>query len=319
MSWPPDLSPVGDDEAMEPSLPGRRVDDGRIGRRALLVGATGATALGTAGVALGVPGVRHKLRTLSRPDPVPPHAIPRGPTGSVVTGSFASAAMGRAIGWSVAYPAGSAPGTALSMLLVLHGRGDDHRAVLGGHALGAYLSGAVRSGVPPYALVAVDGGDHSYWHRRSSGEDPQAMITAELLPVLTRRGLRTHRIGLAGWSMGGYGALLLAEHLGRARVAVVAVDSPALWTRAGDSAPGAFDGRGDFLAHDVIGQHAGLAGIPIRVTCGTSDPFLPGVRAFLRVVPGADQDLRPGAHNLAFWQYAAPAQLAFVGRHLAAA
>lgn len=304
---------------MVKALPGPHVDDGRIGRRALLVGATGAAALGTAGVALGVRGVRHDVRALFRPDPEPPHAVPRGPTGAVVTGSFASAAMGRSVGWSVAYPPGSAPGTALSMLLVLHGRGDDHREVLGGHALGAYLSGAVRSGVPPYALVAVDGGDHSYWHRRSSGEDPPTMITSEFLPILARRGLRTHRIGLAGWSMGGYGALLLAEHLGRARIAVVAVDSPALWTRAGDSAPGAFDSRDDFLAHDVIGRHAALVGIPIRVTCGTSDPFLPGVKAFLQVVPGADQDLRPGGHNIAFWQDAALGQLAFVGRHLAGA
>ncbi|MCW2570843.1 MAG: putative esterase [Frankiales bacterium] len=142
------------------------------------------------------------------------------------------------------------------------------------------------------------------------------MILDELLPVLDRQGLRTEHLGLGGWSMGGYGALLLAERLGPSRVAVCAVDSPALWTRAGDSAPGAFDGKADFAGHDVIAQHPQLAGIPVRIACGTSDPFLPGVKAFLRAVPAAQHELSSGGHDVAFWQHAAPAQLAFVGRHL---
>ena len=205
------------------------------------------------------------------------------------------------------------------MLLVLHGRGDDHRDVLGSHRLGAFLSDAVRTGVRPFAVVAVDGGDHSYWHRRKSGEDPHAMITNELLPVLATRGLRTARFGVGGWSMGGYGALLLAERLGADRVAVCAVDSPALWLHARDSAPGAFDGREDFQANDVIAQRARLAGIAVRVASGTSDPFLPGVKALLAGVPTAARDLSSGGHDLAFWQHAAPGQLAFVGQHLRAA
>jgi S-formylglutathione hydrolase FrmB len=202
--------------------------------------------------------------------------------------------------------------------LVLHGRGNNHRDVLGNHHLGAFLGAAVRAGAPPFALVAVDGGEHSYWHRRRSGEDPQAMITEELLPVLADRGLRTARFGVGGWSMGGYGALLLAEQLGSARIVVCAVDSPALWLHAGDSAPGAFDNRADFQDNDVIAQRARLRGVPLRVACGTSDPFLPGVKAFLTAIPAAEHDLSPGGHDLAFWQHAAPGQLAFVGRHLGA-
>jgi S-formylglutathione hydrolase FrmB len=233
-----------------------------------------------------------------------------------VAGTFASAKMNRAIGWAIGYPAGSTQGDALPVLLVLHGRGGNHREVLGSHALGSFLSAAVRSGTPPYAVVAVDGGDHSYWHQRASGVDPPAMIADELFPVLAGRGLRTDRFAVGGWSMGGYGALLLAERLGPSRIAAVAVDSPALWTRAGDSAAGAFDGRADFLAHDVLADHQHLAGIPVRVACGTSDPFVPGVRALLRSRPQTEHDLSPGGHNLAFWQHAAPRQLAFVGTHL---
>ncbi|MBV9098912.1 MAG: esterase, partial [Frankiaceae bacterium] len=70
--------------------------------------------------------------------------------------------------------------------------------------------------------------NHTYWHRRSDGDDPQLMLLTEFIPLLASRGLRTDRLGLAGWSMGGYGALLLAERIGPSRCAAVAVDSPAL-------------------------------------------------------------------------------------------
>lgn len=284
-----------------------------------MLGGGSLVGLSGAGLLLSVPTARHELRHLLHPTPEPAHPIPHGPSGTVRDGSFNSRAMRRWVSWSIAYPAGSRPGMRLPLLLVLHGRGDDHSDVLGRHQLGAFLSATVRGGTPPFALVAVDGGNHSYWHRRTSGEDPQVMILDELLPVMDRQGLRTEHFGLGGWSMGGYGALLLAERLGPARVAVCAVDSPALWTRAGDSAPGAFDGKADFAAHDVIAQHAQLAGIPVRIACGTADPFLPGVKAFLKVVPAAQHDLSTGGHDVAFWQHAAPAQLAFVGRHLSGA
>ena len=287
-----------------------------VTRRRLLLGG-GSLGMMGAGAALGVPSLRHRLRDALDPVAEPPHPVPTGPVGEVVSGSFRSAAMGTTTGWSLAHPHGVRPGTALPLLLVLHGRGNSHQDVLGSHRLGAFLAETVRSGVPPFAVAGVDGGDHSYWHARSSGEDPQRMILDELLPLLGRRGLRTDRLALGGWSMGGYGALLLAPRLGRSRVAALAVDSPALWSRWKDSAAGAFDGPADFAAHDVLAATAALAGIPVRVSCGTSDPFLPGVEALLRALPACGRDLGPGAHTLGWWQHAAPAQLAFVGHALA--
>jgi S-formylglutathione hydrolase FrmB len=142
------------------------------------------------------------------------------------------------------------------------------------------------------------------------------MIRDELLPVLSARGLKTDRIGVHGISMGGYGALLLAERLGPSRVGVVAADSPAIWQRWQDSAPAAFDGPKDFAAHDVLAGSAALKQLPVRITCGTSDPFLPGVKALLRRLPQAQHELGAGAHNGRWWAHTAPAQLAFVGRHL---
>ena len=248
--------------------------------------------------------------------PEPSHPVPRGPVGEVISGSFRSSEMAVTTGWSLGYPHGSRPGDALPVLLELHGRGDDHADAFGSHRLGSFLSAAVRGGVPPFAIVSVDGGDHTYWHARHSGQDPQAMILTELLPMLDSRGLRTDRLALGGWSMGGYGALLLAERLGPARVAAVVADSPAIWQRWQDSAGGAFDGNADFTAHDVLASAGHLHGIPVRVSCGTSDPFIAGVRTLLRAVPAAERDLAPGVHDVAWWQHAAPAQLAFAGRHL---
>jgi putative esterase len=149
------------------------------------------------------------------------------------------------------------------------------------------------------------------------GRDAQAMVTPEYLPVLTRLGLRTDRFGLFGWSMGGYGALLLAEHLGSSRVAAVAVDSPALWLHPGDSAAGAFDDAEDFARNDVFARRDRLARILVRVVIGRRDPFLTATRAFVTGLPDlAAAVVRDGGHDAAFWRATAPAQLAFVAAAL---
>jgi S-formylglutathione hydrolase FrmB len=76
--------------------------------------------------------------------------------------------------------------------------------------------------------------------------------------------------GIAGWSTGGYGALLLAER--HPKFQAVAVSSPAVWFRAGDTRPGAFDDAGDFTAHDVLASRTKLPR-SVRVDCGREDPF----------------------------------------------
>ena len=236
----------------------------------------------------------------------------------MVSGSFDSPARRRRVGWSIAYPPRHGAGAALPVALVLHGRGDDHRAAFASHHLDRYLAEVVRQGVQPFALASVDGGDHAYWHRRADGDDPQRMILDEFLPLLADRGLLTARIGLSGWSMGGYGSLLLAERLGPARCAVVAVDSPALWLRPEDSAPGAFDGRADFARNDVFAGRRRLAGIPVRIAIGTADPFYVATRAFVAGLPGRPvTDYATGGHDVTFWRRSAPAQLRFIGRGLA--
>lgn len=288
-----------------------------ITRRALLVGvgAAGVTAVAGAGVAYEVPGIRHRVHTWIDPVPEPSYSVP-AQDARIVSGSFVSRARGgRTVGWSIAYPPGDSSG--LPVALVLHGRGDDHSAVFGSHAWGRYLTAAVAGDLPPFAIAAADGGDHGYWHRRSDGDDAQEMLVSEFIPMLTARGLATETIGLAGWSMGGYGAILLAERLSAAKCAVLAVDSPALWTSAGATAPGAFDDAADYTRNDVFSQRPRLDGIPVRVAIGTSDPFYAATRTFVAgMTERPVTDFSPGGHDLAFWRHSAPHQIAFLGRHL---
>lgn len=77
--------------------------------------------------------------------------------------------------------------------------------------------------------------------------------------------------------------------------------SAVLWTRPGDSAPGAFDDREDFLAHDVFARTAQLARIPVALWCGVDDPFIAGNRAFAARLPDARATFDPGGHDAAYW------------------
>lgn len=214
-------------------------------------------------------------------------------------------------------PPGAKSAAGLPVCLVLHGFGDDHRAAVRLVHVDRALATITHQGAPPIAIVAMDGGEDTYWHRRADGEDPQRMILDELLPRLAAKGMRTSRFALFGWSMGGYGSLLLAETLGKSRVAFVAVDSPALWIHPGDSAPGAFDNREDFIRHDVFTGRPRLAGIPVRVMCGQSDGFAAATRVFVRGVPDlVAADFPVGNHTPALWTATAVSQLAPLARAL---
>lgn len=234
-----------------------------------------------------------------------------------VSGSFRSAHMrGARVGWSIAYPPGHSPGSALPVVVALHGRGGSHRTAFDVLHLDTVLDGVVgRHGVSPFAVASVDGGDHGYWHRRADGTDAGAMVAEELVPMLRERHL-DGPLGLYGWSMGGYGALLLAGTR-RVRVRAAAVASPALFSTAGNTPPGAFDGAADYLRNDVYSHPGRLDAIPLRVDCGRSDPFYPATRDFVaRLRDRPAGGFGPGHHDPAYWRGVAPAELAFLGSRL---
>jgi dienelactone hydrolase len=298
-------------------MPHPAPDDG-VSRRGLLLGVTsvlGAAAVGVGGIEAGLLPGRDRLHSwvgAGRPDGVPDLA-----TGAMVSGSFVSAKRGGArVGWSIAYPPGH-DHARLPVLIVLHGRGGNHDQAFGGSLhLHRFLAEATKGGTPPYAIAAPDGGDHEYWHPRA-GTDPAGMVVDEFLPRLADRGLDTRRIGLLGWSMGGYGALYLATVLRERRVAVTVAESPAIWHHGYQSVEGSFDDAADFDAHAVLGRQARLRGIPLRIDCGADDGFAPTVRDLrAEIVPTPAGGIAPGGHNSDYWRSQAPAQLTFVGNHL---
>ncbi|KKF02871.1 esterase [Mycolicibacterium obuense] len=267
-----------------------------LGCRAGLVTAAGATA---------VSALTKAVATAAPPAVAPTYA----------TGSFASAARGGApTNWIIARPPGqSAP---LRPVILLHGKDSSAATVM---SMGAeqFLADAVAAGVPPFALAAVDGGN-GYWHRRASGDDAGAMVLDEFLPLLAGQGLDTSRVGFLGWSMGGYGALLLGARLGAPRTAAICAVSPALWTSSGAAAPGAFDGAADYEANSVWGL-AGLTGIPLRIDIGNDDPFAAATRQFIAQLPAPPAGgFSPGGHDAAFWSSQLSSELTWMAPLLTA-
>ena len=270
-------------------------------------GAVGAFALGTlretgpstAGPPVEMTSAGTPLAPLAPPAPLEP-APTAAPT--YVSGSFVSAARGGIdTNWAIARPPGqTAP---LRPVIALHGKGADAAQVMAG-GVEQGLAQAVAAGLPPFAVVAVDGGG-GYWHKRASGEDSGAMVLDELIPMLGSQGLDTSRVAFLGWSMGGYGALLLGARLGAARTAAICAVSPALWTSSGAAAPGAFDGADDYAANSVWGLPA-LGSIPIRIDCGNSDPFYSATQQFIAQLPNPPAGgFSPGGHDGGVLEFAA--------------
>jgi pimeloyl-ACP methyl ester carboxylesterase len=244
--------------------------------------------------------------------------VPGGPS---MSGKFFSAARNRIVGYTIAYPPGHGPGSALPLAISLHGFGGNHTSGLGGVTLSEALAARENErSLPPMALASVDGGG-LYWNPHP-GDDPMAMIIHELIPTCQRLGLGSspHGIGAIGISMGAYGTLLLAEKNPR-RIAAVAAISPAVWTtyaQARAANPGAFASAADFASDDVVTHASALAGIPVRIASGTDDPFHPGVLALERALPkSAIVEITSGCHDGAFFGSQQHASLAFLGEHLA--
>ncbi len=292
-----------------------------LDRRAILrlglgaaAGAAGAYALGSALPGPGVTAPPVTMTSVGAPLAPPLEPAPTAaPT--YVTGSFVSAARGGvATNWAIARPPGQTG--QLRPVIALHGKDSNAAMVMAG-GVESGLAQAVAAGLPPFAVVAVDGGG-SYWHQRASGENAGAMVLDELIPMLAGQGLDTSRVGFLGWSMGGYGALLLGARLGPARTAAICAVSPALWTSSGATAPGAFDGADDFAANSVWGLPA-LGSIPMRIDCGNGDPFYSATKQFIAQLPNPPAGgFSPGGHDSAFWNAQLPAEISWLAPLLVA-
>ena len=224
--------------------------------------------------------------------------------------------LGRALPARVVVPAG-APPKDRTLLVFLHGRGEDERSYLVEPMFEALAS--LRTRAPVIAFPSSD--DSSYWHNRESGQWA-SYVLAEVIPQLVDRfDIDPGRIAIGGISMGGFGAYDIAR-LDPGRFCAVGGHSPAIWETSSETADGAFDDADDFERNDVI-SIAGMdpspyAELRLWLDAGEDDPFLPGDRAFeeaLRaggarpILKGAlsDDDSEPSSanweHYLDFYAY----------------
>jgi S-formylglutathione hydrolase FrmB len=239
-------------------------------------------------------------------------------------------------------PADATAGSDLGVVLALHGAGSS-AAGLASQVAAAMTAAKIST----FAVICVDGGA-TYWHKRADGDDPIGMIMHEVLPRAAAAGLATRRIGIAGESMGGYGALLLAERIAAAAgttppkvtaaptrrpalgsavpaVAAVAAMSPAIFATYADARAadkGAFDSKADFARNDVFAGLSALRHVPTWVACGADDPFQPQAARFTGRLGALTRHqvlggIIGGCHDEAFWLRNLPSALHFIGGHLA--
>lgn len=190
---------------------------------------------------------------------------------------------GQTVHWIVATPQGPPRGT----VIVLHGKTDTAQKAYDQLRL---TEQAQASG---YALAAIDGGS-TYW-TNYNGIDTAAMVIDDFLPLLGQQGLPVDRVGLTGYSMGGLGALLLAEQLGPDRVLGVAPMSAAVWE---DGKPGA-EGHAQQQVRRDVGK---LAGIPVSIASGTDDSLTPANQSLAAQIPHAHTEWTQGAHDFDYWR-----------------
>jgi S-formylglutathione hydrolase FrmB len=243
-------------------------------------------------------------------------------TYTVVAGALASTATGRTHNWVLTYPSGHATTEHLPVAIVMHGTGGRASSMIG---LGYpdRLQTLISAGKSqPYVLASIDA-DNGYYQRMGS-RDYGKLVATEFLGFLAGRGLDTSRLALTGWSMGGWGALRLAERELHGKVKVIAaVSTPAYssWKRV-PSYERTDMTKGQFNANNFYHHPTLLAKPRIFLLCGKSDGFYPGNKAFAKVLDKAKGVRAPktsftkGSHSASYWTSVASRQLQYVGKYL---
>lgn len=285
----------------------------RVTRRAFLLGGAGVAGAGlltgagmVTDVLPGGPGLRRALG-MTGPD----GEIPDVPSGPATTERIRSAARGRTVDLVIMRPEGT--GTRLPVCLALHGRGAGARSYLD-MGTPKFLTAAARTGVAPFAVVAVDCGDGYFV--REGADDPLRMLTDDVPEWLAARGLPPPTAAI-GISMGAFGALRFARE---EDALAVAVAGPALfrdWPEA--RSRDAFRDERQWAAAEPL-QHTGdLVGTPLGVWCGTEDPFLDAARELADRTHPAVAAFDSGAHDGGYFLRVLPEMLRFVGDRLSGA
>ena len=197
-------------------------------------------------------------------------------------------------------PAGGGAGRPL--LVFLHGRG---RAGHESNANRAFYAALGALGPRAPVVVFPNGGDHSYFHARRSGDWARYVLDEVIPRAVKRFGADGRRVAIGGISMGGFGAFAVARRR-PARFCAVGGHSSALWLRGGDAAPGAFDDAADFSRNDLIRVARARGRTPwgsarLWLDGGSADPFRVADERFASAL-GIRMHRWAGAHDGGYWR-----------------
>jgi S-formylglutathione hydrolase FrmB len=222
----------------------------------------------------------------------------------------------RTLPQTAAIPSGGGRGRPL--LVFLHGRSADGQE---SNSNDDFYAALERLGRRAPVVVFPSGGDHSYYHRRRSG-DWARYVLDEVIPQAVRRlHADGRRVAIGGISMGGFGAYDIARQR-PARFCAVGGHSAALWLSGSESAPGAFDDAADFARHDLmaLARTSGRApwgGARLWLDGGLDDPFRRAGEAFAASL-GIPMYHWPGGHEGSYWRAHYRSYLRFYAAALAA-
>jgi pimeloyl-ACP methyl ester carboxylesterase len=173
-----------------------------------------------------------------------------------------------------------------------------------------FLTAAVRDGVPPFAVAAVDGGG-TYFVAHDEKDDPQRMLVEELPGWLDDRGLPAPT-AVFGISMGAFGALRFVRN--RPDLHAVAVIGPALFRSWADaSARGVFRDERQWAANEPLRHTDAIAGEKLGVWCGTDDPFIDSARELVDRTHPKVVAIGPGVHENPYFVRVTPEVMHFIG------
>ena len=222
----------------------------------------------------------------------------------------------RRLAQTAVVPAGGGAGRPL--LVFLHGRGPAGNEA---NTNGAFFAALRALGTRAPVVVFPNGGEHSYFHARRSG-DWAGYVLDEVIPQAVQRlEADPRRVAIGGISMGGFGAFDIARRR-PSRFCAVGGHSAALWLRSGDTAPGAFDNAADFGRHDLIRVARARGRAPwgsarLWLDGGRADPFRVADERFASAL-SIPMHHWAGGHDGAYWQRHYKRYLRFYAAALAA-
>jgi S-formylglutathione hydrolase FrmB len=222
----------------------------------------------------------------------------------------------RALPQTAMLPPGEAAGRPL--LVFLHGRG---KAGARSNANRSFAAALRSLGTRAPVVVFPNGGEHSYFHARRSGDWGRYVLDEVIPRAVARFHADPDRVAIGGISMGGFGAFAIARRR-PSRFCAVGGHSAALWLRSGDSAPGAFDDAADFRRNDLIRLARARGrkpwgGARLWLDGGRADPFRAAGDQFAAAL-GIRMRHPAGGHTGEYWHRHYKRYLRFYADALAA-